>query len=96
MNMAVAMAVMICGISLMAFQMFACLDPTKYIISKIMNIDMRINRGSSRCYRLTFLRELPSIVCAFRFRVTVCLTGRVPYNPSSDCYKYLFSSAALT
>ena len=96
MNMAVAMAVMICGISLMAFQMFACLDPTKYIISKIMNIDMRINRGISRCYRLTFLRELPSIVCAFRFRVTVCLTGRVPYNPSSDCYKYLFSSAALT
>jgi len=74
------------------------LDLTKYwktYVRKIMSMGMKTNKGSSICYRLTFLRELPSIVSAFRFRVGG-LTGRVPYVPSSDCYKYHFSAAAFT
>ena len=81
MNTTVAMVVMICRTSSHGLSNVY----GKEIRPKIVNMDMRINRENSKYHRLTFLRELPSIVSAFRFRMVGCLTGCASYVPSSDC-----------
>lgn len=92
MDMTVAMVMMICRTSLQGLSNVY----GKEICPKIVNMDMRINRENSKYHRLIFLRELPSIVSAFRFRMVGCLTGCASYVPSSDCYKYIFSPPAFT